>query len=87
MLAAHQGHVSLVEQLMCAGASVNLKSSEGCTAVHYAALFGHIDCVEKLMEKGVDVNIPDSYGNTPLNLAAKEGTNITLLHMTLLWVN
>ena len=73
MLAAHEGHTTLVEQLICAGSSVNAKSLEGRTAVHYATLYGHIDCVEKLLEKEADVNIYDSHGITPLNYAAKEG--------------
>ena len=73
MLAAHEGHATLLEQLICAGSSVNAKSLEGRTAVHYATIFGHIDCVKKLLEKEADVNVYDSHGSTPLNYAAKEG--------------
>ena len=73
MLAAHEGHTTLLERLICAGSSVNAKSLERRTAIHYATLFGHIDCVEKLLEKEADVNVYDTHGITPLNYAAKEG--------------
>ena len=73
MLAAHEGHTTLLQQLICAGSSVNARSTEGRTAIHYATLFDRIYCVEKLLQKEADVNVYDSHGITPLNYAAKKG--------------
>lgn len=70
MLAAQQGHGSVV-RLLLDHKSMQLDATHSCgTALSLAAANGHIEIVEMLMEDGrIDINQRSEDGSTPLHLA------------------
>ena len=66
MYAASMGYEECVNDLIQAGADVNLVDEEEATALIYAASSGHNQCVVKLIETGADVNHIDENGSTAL---------------------
>uniref|UniRef100_A0A8C2PSZ2 Ankyrin 2a, neuronal n=1 Tax=Cyprinus carpio TaxID=7962 RepID=A0A8C2PSZ2_CYPCA len=71
-LAAKEGHVELVEELMERGATVNSSTKKGNTALHIACLAGQKEVAKLLMKRGADVNSQSQNGFTPLYMAAQE---------------
>ncbi|XP_056016410.1 uncharacterized protein LOC130046632 [Ostrea edulis] len=73
--ACDAGHVCVVEELVKAGADVNLESSWTCgdTPLIAACNRGHVSVVEKLVNAGADVNIQNEWGFAPLITACYEG--------------
>ncbi|KAH6949109.1 ankyrin repeat-containing domain protein [Fusarium avenaceum] len=71
MLAAQQGHGSVV-RLLLDHKSIQLDATHGCgTALSLAAANGHRDILEMLMADGrIDINQTSEDGNTSLHLAA-----------------
>ena len=85
MLAAFNGHVSVMDLLLNAGAEVDLKDEYGRTALMYASTGPFPDAVRLLLENGADPNIVDTEEQySPLMFAAAEGhfevTRILLEH-------
>ena len=54
-------------------ADINLRTREGRTALHLAAINGHEPTVRVLLLKGAEVDIYDKKGRTALRLAAENG--------------
>lgn len=54
------------------GTDVNAKTSDGRTALYYAARFGNIEACKALLDGGAK-NIRASFGKTPLQRAEEEG--------------
>ena len=67
--------VQLVELLIAKGATVNLRSSDGSTALMFAARNGDTLAVNALLRNGAEVNIADKEGETPLMKAAANSCN------------
>lgn len=65
-LAARQGHVDVVRELLREG----IKSGE---ALHRAAESGHVEVLGELLEAGFSANEKDESGSTPLLLASRHG--------------
>ena len=63
--AKHQKY-ELVTALVEGGADVNLRGSEGRSALHYSAYYQDIGTVEYLLAHGANVNATDDMGRTPL---------------------
>jgi ankyrin repeat protein len=63
LFAADTGGVKQVRVALLEGANVNYRSSEGITALMYAASNGHLDVVEVLIENNADVNAKPYYSN------------------------
>lgn len=59
--------------LIDGGANVNLKSSSGKTALHFAALYGNGGAIRLLLAAGADADPVDEDGWSPLMLAARRG--------------
>ena len=57
MIAAWQGNIKIVKDLIEAGADVNARLSDGSTALILATEQGHSECVGVLVKAGADVNI------------------------------
>src|SRR6185437_10659924 len=73
MLAAAQGHASIVAVLLRNGADVSAHNDGGETALHLAAYGGHTEAVRALLAAGSCVNARDNGGSTPLICAAFGG--------------
>jgi ankyrin repeat protein len=56
LLAANNGHLSIVRELIRRGANVNALSKSGLTAIVYAAGNGHLDIVKELIAAGAIVD-------------------------------
>ncbi len=53
--------------------SINIKTKEMQTALHFAAEYGHKEILCYLLENRAYINSRDSNGNTPLHIAAENG--------------
>ena len=71
MLASLKGQLTVCEQLIAKGASVN---KPGWTPLHYAATHGHIDVMNLLLEHHAYIDAASPNGSTPLMMAALYGT-------------
>ena len=69
LFAVHAGY-EIVKLLIDHKANVNVKSEDGKTPLHIAAVGGCDDVVRLLITAGSDVNSTDNYGHTPLFNAA-----------------
>jgi ankyrin repeat protein len=52
---------------------VNVRNSNGDTALILAAFNGHSECTKLLIDNHCDVNVKNIYGNTFLILGAEKG--------------
>lgn len=74
MVAAANGSVREVENLIAQGVDVNAQNRLGATALMYAIYYsGSVDVARILVENGADVNTKDVYGLTALMHAAYSG--------------
>lgn len=70
-LAAHYGHVAVVQALLAAGVNTSLRCGEDkLSALHLAAEAGYSQVLRVLIEHGVDVDATDGIGRTALHRAA-----------------
>ena len=76
-IAAEDGNVSEVEQLLSRGEDVEAPDKAGATPLYLAVSKGHIQVTERLMDAGADPErvVADLYGNatTPLHTAVAKG--------------
>ena len=70
---AASGRLEVVRELLKRGASVNLQSSLGGTALMGAASYGHLSTLHLLLQHSANPDLQDKYGNTALMMAAGEG--------------
>lgn len=70
VLAAEQGDLAQLEQLLGAAPSVDVRDSCAWTPLMKAALNGHLTAAERLLLAGADTGLGDKGGYTPLMLAA-----------------
>ncbi|MEC4734969.1 MAG: ankyrin repeat domain-containing protein [Wolbachia endosymbiont of Halictus tumulorum] len=73
IIAAQNGYTKTVGVLLGAGADVNAKGRDECTALHLAASYGCKEIVEVLIRAEADVNLRDKSGCTALHLATGYG--------------
>ncbi|KAN0137681.1 Ankyrin repeat-containing domain protein [Lactarius tabidus] len=83
-LAASEGHINAVRQLLTHGADINshkdfatpphnaslIRRENRLTPLHLAASEGHLDICQMLLERDADVRVHDDGRDTPLHLAA-----------------
>ncbi len=79
MLAALNGDVDLVKQLIAKGAEVNKK---GWAPLHYAAANGHDDIARLLIDNSAYIDAASPNGTTPLMMAAR-GNHVTTMKVLL----
>ncbi|KAK7952857.1 hypothetical protein PG988_013551 [Apiospora saccharicola] len=76
-VAAAQGHVEVVRELLCLGADSHLQDHEGQNPLHAAVAAGSAATVQLLLDQDVDhklAHTADAGGHTPLHRAVIEGT-------------
>lgn len=75
MLAAAQGHDTVVGWLLGAGAAPDAATTSGArvTAAHAAAQRDHAAVLAALLAAGADADAPDARGRSPLAVAARYG--------------
>ncbi|CBJ29031.1 Chain A, Crystal Structure Of A Designed Full Consensus Ankyrin [Ectocarpus siliculosus] len=73
MHACARGHRSVVGALLTAGASVDIESHDGRTALHRAATWKRLGPLDQLIEAGADVRHGARNKWTPLHCAAAAG--------------
>ncbi|XP_021102278.1 ankyrin-2 isoform X31 [Heterocephalus glaber] len=72
-LAAKEGHVGLVQELLGRGSAVDSATKQkGNTALHIASLAGQAEVVKILVKEGANINAQSQNGFTPLYMAAQE---------------
>jgi ankyrin repeat protein len=57
--AAHEGSERALKALLAGGASVELKDTEGFTALHSAAIKNQVACIELLLDAGAELEVRD----------------------------
>ncbi|WOH06647.1 hypothetical protein DCAR_0626075 [Daucus carota subsp. sativus] len=67
---AREGELDSLIKRIESGVSVDLKDSEGRTALHWAVDRGHLNITEALVKEKADINAKDNEGQTPLHYAA-----------------
>ncbi|XP_072264738.1 ankyrin repeat domain-containing protein 6 [Pyxicephalus adspersus] len=72
-LAAHKGHLNVVQILLKAGCELNIQDDGHQTALHRAAVVGHSDILAVLIQEGCALDRQDKDGNTALHEAAWHG--------------
>jgi Ankyrin repeats (3 copies) len=69
--AKHEGNVELIQVLIDAGAELEARDIDGCTAVIHAARYGDTANAQKLLQLGAVYDVQDSTGLTPLLAACQ----------------
>jgi hypothetical protein len=77
-IAASDGDLARVQQLIGEGTSVNAQDESGYSPLHAAASYGHTELIEFLLSAGATVDLEDADGDTPL-LCAEEPEVFELL--------
>nr|XP_056712338.1 ankyrin repeat domain-containing protein 6 isoform X6 [Euleptes europaea] len=70
-LAAHKGHLGVVQILLKASCDVDLQDDGDQTALHRATVVGNTDVIAALIHEGCALDRQDKAGNTPLHLACQ----------------
>jgi len=71
-LAAHQGHLGIIEAILGAGADVNAVASEDSGSLRGDS---EADAADALVKAGANLEMVDDHGNTPLLRAAGCGAS------------
>jgi ankyrin repeat protein len=70
--AVQAGNSAAAIKLIDQKVNVNAKTSDGTTALHWAAHHNNADLVDRLIRAGADVNAKNEFGSTPLWEAVSE---------------
>jgi ankyrin repeat protein len=70
--AASGGHFKIVDMLLKAGATVDLRCGEGHTALFVAVINKHTEVVQRLIDTGADTSLKVN-GETVLEVARSQG--------------
>jgi ankyrin repeat protein len=69
--AKHEGNAELIQVLIDAGAELEARGNDGCTALIHAARYGDTANAQKLLQLGAVYDVQDSTGLTPLLAACQ----------------
>lgn len=73
LMAANDNNVAMVEQLIDAGADLEIGDDWGDTPVNIAAYYGSLEALQLLIERGAAVEVVNTNGNTALDHARNQG--------------
>ena len=65
--------ILISELLISSEADVNIRGSNGFTALHYSSMNGHLGIVQLLLCQGADISFRDNVGRTALDVASSYG--------------
>jgi ankyrin repeat protein len=71
--AVRKDDVASAMKLIEGGADARAKTSDGTTALHWAAHNGQLDLVKRLLKSGADAKARNDYGSSPMQEAALRG--------------
>jgi ankyrin repeat protein len=71
--AVRKDDVAAAVKLIDGGADVRAKTSDGTTALHWAAHNGQLDLLKRLLKAGADARARNDYGSSPVQEAAIRG--------------
>lgn len=74
-LAAEQGNMELLKEIVKHGGDITLLNSSGTTALHAAISEENAEIVKFLLEHGADAEKPDAHGWSPVALADYQGND------------
>ncbi|CAN0310520.1 unnamed protein product, partial [Ectocarpus fasciculatus] len=83
-LAACGGHVEVMQALIRHGVDVNAPDSNGCTALHSAAMGDKVGAIDVLVEAGANIDVQGGDNgamNTPLHMASENGLSKAALSL------
>ncbi|CBJ25745.1 conserved unknown protein [Ectocarpus siliculosus] len=83
-LAARGGHVEVMQALIRHGVDVNAPDSNGCTALHSAAIGDAVGAIDVLIEAGASIDAQggeDGEMYTPLHVASEKGSSEAALSL------
>ena len=83
LVASNIGNLEIMQFLLSKGVKIDLSTTEGFTALHYATLKNNIKEVEFLINNHATIDIADGADQTPLHDAAKKDTRIDILTLLL----
>ena len=72
MHAVDKGHVPLVRPLLEASADIDVRASDGASALFLAVEYGHTEIVSLLMQAGADISVRGPEGETVADAAQKK---------------
>lgn len=75
VLAVQNSNIGIVEQLIQAGAKINISLLNGNSPLHYAAAIGNRFIAKLLIDNGANINALNAYSESPLLIAAYKGHN------------
>lgn len=73
IMAILQEHADVIDQLLSAGANVNMRAANGRTPLMVAASIGNTSLVVQLLRYGANMELEDRDGKTALMVAAEGG--------------
>lgn len=73
-IAARQGSLQIIKELLSSGACINLTDCAGWTPLHVAAYYGRASAVNELLKHGADYALANRRGETPWDLAGNDST-------------
>ncbi len=81
MISAWRGEVDIVRLLLFQGEDVNVRSSDGHTALSRASWKGHLEIVDLLLQAGAEMSIDEEVETSPFALAVKYGHKEVVLEL------
>lgn len=84
-IAAYEGKVDEVKELLSNGANVDEPNDSGWTAMMWAARGGQPEVMKVLNDEGADLYAQNKFGSTPLHAAAHWG-NAQATELLLGWI-
>jgi len=66
-IAASDGDLARVQQLLAAGESVNAQDESGYSPIHAAVSYSHIELTAFLLSAGADIHLRDADGDQPIH--------------------
>jgi ankyrin repeat protein len=67
--ATQNGDINEIRSLLDMGHDVDIKDSDNCTSLHWAADKGNLEIIKLLIDRGACVNAQDVDGMTPIEYA------------------